>query len=343
MKGNFAFYFIVFLMLGATIFVASFFFPPKKIRVGPAALTHSFNQENFREKPEKDKITLFLVGDIMLDRGVEYYVKKEGGGDWKFPFLKIAKDLQKADILFGNLESPISDKGQRVGSRYSFRADPRAVEGLKYAGFDILSLANNHALDYTREALEQTMDILREQGIDYVGAGLNRKEAFSAKILEVKDTKIAFLAFTNLGSKSWAASEKKSGLAWINRAEEAFEFIREAKEKADLVVVALHGGDEYSLEPNNFQKTFAQISLKAGADLVVGHHPHVVQPIERSPEGWVAYSLGNFIFDQSFSEETMKGLLLEVEVEKKKIKKVIPHEIKIDQFFQPALFRENSQ
>ena len=107
---------------------------------------------------EAEEIKLFAVGDIMLDRGVEYMVRRYNGGDFIFPFLNIKKELDNSDILFGNLESVISDKGERVGSIYSFRADIDSVAGLKYAGFDIVSLANNHMFDYQSIALEDTMN-----------------------------------------------------------------------------------------------------------------------------------------------------------------------------------------
>ena len=334
--------------MGVIFFVASFFLATKRVVINPAVLIQSSSQEE-KDVPSKvlgidnddgnSEITLFLVGDIMLNRGVEYYVKKEGKGDWRFPFLKIAKDFQRADIAFGNLEGPISDKGQRVGSRYSFRASPKVVEGLKYAGFDILSLANNHAFDYGRKALEQTMEILEENNIDYVGAGFNFQEAFWPKILEVKGTKIAFLAFTNLGSPNWTATDAKPGIAWIGNVEEAEESVKEAKTKADIVIVSLHSGEEYSKNPTPFQKDFAKIAIDTGADLIVGHHSHVVQPIEKYKGSWIAYSLGNFIFDQSFSQETMKGLILKVIIANKKIKEILPIEIKINRFFQPEIYK----
>ena len=149
-----------------------------------------------------ETITILLVGDIMLNRGVEYMVEKRGEGDFKFPFLKIAEYLNKADLLFGNLESPISDKGTRVGSIYSFRAEPKSIEGLVFSGFDILSLANNHAFDYGWEALEDTLERLKEVGINPVGID-------SPVIKEIKNTKIAFLAYTNLGLPSW-------GIGWAD-------------------------------------------------------------------------------------------------------------------------------
>jgi len=280
--------------------------------------------------------TLFFVGDIMLDRGVEAKVKKYGQGNWKFPFLKIADTLKKSDILFGNLEGPVSDKGRNVGSIYSFRADPKAIEGLSYAGFDVLSVANNHCFDYTISALEDTFLRLKEVNIDYVGGGFNEEEAYAPIIKEIKGAKIAFLAYTNLGSPSWQAKKNRSGIAWLTK-EKLEEGVKTARKQADIVIVSFHFGDEYQTQSNAEQKDFAHLAIDSGANLVVGHHPHVVQEIEKYGEGYISYSLGNFIFDQNFSEETMEGLLLKVLVEGKKIKEVLPLDVKINEFFQPEL------
>jgi len=305
--------------------------------------------ELITSKLSKEKtITVILVGDIMLDRGVEYMVEKEGKGDFRFPFLKIADDLKEADLLFGNLEGVISDKGIKVGSIYSFRADPKAIEGLSFAGFNILSLANNHAFDYAREALEDCLAKLNNTGIGYVGAGFNGKEAYSPFVKEVEGIKIAFLAYTNLGSPNWGATENSSGIAWVDwkNLEKIKKDIQTAKNQVDIVIVSLHSGEEYSNEPTKFQVEFSKMVIEAGADLIVGHHPHVIQPNEKylsassGQAGWIFYSLGNFIFDQSFSEETMKGQIVEVLIENKQIKKIIAEEIKINKFFQPVIKNE---
>jgi len=290
-------------------------------------------QENF----DDSEINLFFVGDIMLGRGVEYMINKQGKGDFKFSFLKIASELQKSDILFANLEGPISDRGVRVGSIYSFRFKPEAIDGLVYGGFDILSLANNHMLDYQRIALEDTMNILKENNIDYVGAGFNKEEAFSLKIKEIKNTRIGFLAYTNLGPGNWKAGEKNSGMAWISENDigEIAEDIKKSKKEVDILIISLHAGEEYEENPTSFQTSFAMNCIENGADLVVGHHSHVVQKIERYNDGWIAYSLGNFIFDQGFSEETMKSIILKVAIKDKKIKEISSEDIKINKYFQP--------
>ena len=129
-----------------------------------------------REETDKEQITLLFAGDIMLDRGVEYYIEKNGS-DWRFPFLNIADFLKKADLVFGNLESVISDKGEKQGSIYSFRADSRSLEGLVYAEFDVLSVTNNHSLDYGMEALLDSISRVESQGIATLGANRQRSRA----------------------------------------------------------------------------------------------------------------------------------------------------------------------
>lgn len=303
--------------------------------IGDTGGLTSFNLKEVRP-PE---IILYAVGDIMLDRGVGYMVDKYGDGNYKFPFLRIADQLQQADILFGNLEGPISENGTRVGSIYSFRFKPRVASALAWAGFDVLSLANNHLLDYQAVALKDTMQLLNEQSIIYVGAGTSSEEAFGLKIKQVNGVKIGFLAYQNLGPIAWQAGTDKIGIAWIDKSSFSHiqSYIQSIREQIDVLVVSLHAGAEYQPEPNSFQKDFARAVIDAGADLVLGHHPHVIQPVEQYKHGWIAYSLGNFIFDQGFSEETMQGLLLKVIIKNKKITQVTPHLVQLNQFFQPTL------
>jgi len=323
-------------ILGIIFFIgSSFLIKPKVTEIIPPPAQVSLLIE---EKP----ITIILVGDIMLNRGVEYMIEREGGRDFKFPFLKIADYLKRADIVFGNLEGPISDKGKKVGSIYSFRAEPAAIEGLSFAGFDILSLANNHAFDYGRTALEDCLTKLSNAQIEYVGAGFNEGEAYGGPtpiIKEIEGIKIGFLAYTNLGPESWKATPENSGIAWVSEKdlEKIKESIKSAKEKVDILIVSLHSGEEYAAEPTQFQIEFSKATINAGADLVIGHHPHVVQKSEKYKDKWIFYSLGNFVFDQSFSEETMRGEILEILIEDGKINELIPKKIKLNNYFQPRL------
>ncbi len=286
---------------------------------------------------EKSTTTLMFVGDVMLDRGVEDMIKKHGKS-YSFPFLEINDHLKKADLLFGNLESVVSDEGYQIRETYPFRAEPQAVQGLSDAGFDVVSCANNHALDYGREALTDSIVKLDRNGVQCVGAGL--KEKAYAPVLETEQgLKVAYLAYTYLVPEEMVATKERVGVAWLNE-ENLKQGIKQAKQ-ADLIVVSLHFGEEYQKQPTSEQKHFSRLAIDSGADLVVGHHPHVVQEVKRYKQGWIAYSLGNFVFDQDFSEETRKGLILRVKVGNRKIKRVNSREVRINEKFQPVLKRKN--
>ncbi|MEF8846884.1 MAG: CapA family protein [Candidatus Paceibacterota bacterium] len=294
----------------------------------------SYSLEAKLQTEGKLTTTLLFTGDIMLDRGVEKVVKKYGE-DYEFPFLKIKDYLQNADILFGNLESVISDEGYQIKPTYPFRAEPRAKYGLGKAGFDVVSCANNHSLDYGAEALRDSIDNLKQVEISCVGAGV-KEEACAPVVKKKNDLKVAYLAYTYLAPEGWVVSENKTGIAWLNE-KNLKQGVNEAEQKADLVVVSFHFGKEYEKKPNSHQKSYSHLAIDSGADLVIGHHPHVVQTVEQYKDGWIAYSLGNFVFDQNFSKETMKGLILEVEVKDKKIKRVTPRRVTINDYFQPVL------
>ena len=283
------------------------------------------------------KVSLLFVGDIMLSRGVAGQIKKNNPD---YPFLLAADITQEADLAFGNLEGPISSRGEKQGSIYSFRADPSVVEGLKFAGFDILSLANNHIFDYGSTALLDTISYLGENNIDSVGAGKYFSEANQPVIKEIKNTKIAFLAYTNLYPRSLAAEEETPGIS-LFELEGIKKNIHQLKEikKADIVIISLHWGEEYQNRSNEAQQKIAHGLAEAGADLIIGHHPHVIQEIEFYKGSWIAYSLGNFIFDQSFSPETMEGLALSVDIKNKEISKIQPLRVRINNTFQPEIVK----
>lgn len=300
-------------------------------------LTLRFNEiERFAKFLQEKPLVFLFVGDIMLSRGVAKQIEKNQ--DYCYPFLKIASTTAGADLLFGNLEGPISERGRNQGNTYSFRAKPAVVAGLQLAGFDILSLANNHVWDWGKEALEDTIKILKEGGIEPVGAGRDYKEANRSVIKEINKTKIAFLAYTNLYSEKLEARQGLPGISDFE-IETAMTDIRRLKDLslADIIAVSLHWGEEYKTKANEAQKHAIQKLIEAGADLIIGHHPHVVQEIEQYKGGWAAYSLGNFIFDQNFSEETMTGLMLKIVVQNKKIIEIRPIKIKINATFQPEI------
>ncbi|OGN08610.1 MAG: AmmeMemoRadiSam system protein B [Candidatus Yanofskybacteria bacterium RIFCSPHIGHO2_02_FULL_41_11] len=277
--------------------------------------------------------TMLFVGDIMLSRSVGAHMQEKG--DYNLPFLNIADFLKGADITFANLENPVSLRGTNVGSKYSFRADPKTIGGLNFAGIDIVSIANNHMWDYGREAFLDTMTHLAKAGIDFVGGGHNFEEAHRPVIKDVKGTKVAFLAYTEF-LQNVVAGTNSAGITNFN-IEQIKKDIAAANQQSDLVAVSFHWGDEYQTKHNQKQEQFAKAAIDAGADLIIGHHPHVVQEVEQYKDGWIAYSLGNFIFDQNFSKETMQGLALQVNLKDAKVQGVEKIDISISKDYQPSL------
>ena len=295
-----------------------------------AVVVEAINVPLRTEEISLPPIRLAFVGDIMLDRGVKYFVNKDFGGDYGELFIKVKSQLQSYDLLFANLEGPVSDKGIDGGSLYSFRFEPRVIPILKESGFDIFSLANNHIFNWGKEAFTDTLNLLSDANIIYIGGGFNGPEAYQGKVVNVKGVKIAFLAFSEFKDGATITSTStRPGIAFVSE-ENVLESISQVKKQVDLVVVSYHFGDEYETESNDYQRKYAELAIDSGADLIIGSHPHVVQNIESYRSVWIAYSLGNFIFDQGFSDGTMQGGLLEVEInpntktiEKVNLKKVI--------------------
>lgn len=283
---------------------------------------------------DTNEATMVFVGDIMLSRGIGKIMAEQN--NWLYPFEHVRTYLQKADLVFGNLEGPISGRGRNQGSIYSFNADPSTVSGLVDSHVSVLSVANNHIFDYGSDAFLDTLAILRLSGIDAVGGGINFEDAHRPLVRDVKGIKVAFLGYTNLLPRS--LGEKNSIPATSYLDEEIMKHdIETAKTLADIVVVSFHWGDEYHTKHNDFQERVAHEAINAGASLVVGHHPHVVQEVEEYRGGYIAYSLGNFIFDQNFSEDTSKGLLLEIKMNNKKISGIKTMGVSFNSSFQPSI------
>lgn len=312
--------------------------PQKVEQVASLVALKQFDETKPTDSATK-KISLGFVGDIMLDRGIKASIEKYGRGDYIFAFEKIKDYLNDFDILFGNLEGPISDKGTLSGSIYSFRMDPHSAKSLKEAGFDILSVANNHIGDWGRLAMEDTFKNFKNAGIIYSGGGENKEEAYEIKTILKDNAKIAYLSFSQFGKGYLEATDSFAGIAIISD-EKLKAGIEKAKTENDIVIVSFHFGEEYKKEPNAYQKSIAHKAIDYGADLVVGHHPHVIETIEKYKDKYIAYSLGNFVFDQHFSKDTMEGLVLKATVENKKITSVSSDKIIINKYYQPDLESE---
>lgn len=302
-----------------------------------AHLNPNNNGANFSwGQNEGEGVRMLFVGDIMLSRAVGSIMQRTE--NFVFPFEKASSTLRSADITFGNLEGPISSRGKNQGSEYSFRADPRVVEGLVSAGFDVMSLANNHILDWGRDALMDTVSILTSNGVVGAGAGKNYDEANRPQTISSHGILVAFLAYTNLYPSSLWATQDAAGVSSFDK-DRIVQRIKDIKEKkgADIVVVSLHWGTEYETSANQEQRDIAHALIDAGADIIVGHHPHVVEEVEQYHDGVIFYSLGNFVFDQNFSKETMKGLVGEVVVSQKRIRSVHTYNATLNASYQPDI------
>ncbi|MGE5404367.1 MAG: CapA family protein [Candidatus Saccharibacteria bacterium] len=274
-------------------------------------------------KPDKE-LSLTAVGDVMLARHVGYLIKQNGED---YPFKLIGRLLQKSDITFGNLESPLSDRGRAMpGKGICFRGQPKMANVLANYGFNIMSVANNHALDYDAPAFLDTIKLLNAQGIRTVGGGNNIMEARKPVIFEKNNLKVGFLAYTVFADtvfgtkyrRPFRATETESGVAPLVR-EAILEDVYQLDPTVDVTVVSLHWGVEYSKVPEQTQQQLARELIDNGADLIIGHHPHIIQGFERYKKGLIAYSLGNFIFDQNIYKYTQQGLMLDATLK--------PHEI----------------
>lgn len=283
--------------------------------------------------PEIKNTTIYFVGDMILTRGVKSSIDKNFGGDYSKLFENLG-ELKEADILFANLEGDVSDKGNNVGSKYSFRMDPIVLPAIKEAGFDIVSFANNHVGDWNMTAFKDTLDKLGENGILKTGAGINKEDAENPTIIEKNGIRFGFLGFSDVGPNWLKATKDKAGILLAN--DERFEeIIQNAKTKTDVLIISIHFGEEYKLVHNKRQEDLAHRAIDSGADLIIGHHPHVMEDIEKYNGKTIVYSLGNFIFDQYFSKDTMRGMLFSATFKEKDLIKTEQKIITLSKQYQP--------
>jgi hypothetical protein len=238
----------------------------------------------------KKQLNIAAVGDISFNGKIE---NDPSPG----VFSKVEDILKNADITIGNLENPLIESGESVPGKCVLRGATGWADVLKQSGFSMLSLANNHMMDYGPEGLVATIKALKKAGLPFVGAGINAVEASAPLFLNVKETRIALLARSSVVVSSHCyATCTKPGVALLD-VDELKNIVQRCKKESDLVILSLHWGIEHYLYPSPFQKALARNLIRSGADLIIGHHPHVLQGTEKIGKGMVAYSLGNFIFD----------------------------------------------
>ena len=237
--------------------------------------------------------TIIATGDVIPARSVNYQTSMKN--DFKWSFEKTAAFLTEADLTVINLESPLIPNCPLTNEGMIFCGDPDHREGFLFAGIDVATLANNHILNYGKKGLDSTIKILEDAQIMPVGVK-------GAEVKDVRGINFAFLAFNDIDYQ-WSDL--------INRAAEdkIAPLIKKADREADVVIVLFHWGDEYTGFPNDRQRRLAHLAIDNGADLILGNHPHWVQPVEIYKEKVVVYAHGNFIFDQMWSDETKRGVV----------------------------------
>jgi len=266
------------------------------------------------EHPAPDPVVTHLVlgGDVMLSRHVARVAREKK--DPAFPLRDLAPVLQAADIAFVNLESPFSDRGAVVQRGMIFKAEPEMIAALELAGVDVVSTANNHARDQGSHGVEFTLDWLQSHRIAVVGTGSSAEAAHAGVVIERNGIKFGFLAYTyDQSNGNHPDTDDRVAVMDIARMrQDVAQLSSNGAARADVVIVSMHAGVEYSPKSNAQQVAFARAAIDAGASVVVGHHPHVTQPWERYGQGVIFYSLGNLVFDQFQRVETQHGALADV-------------------------------
>ena len=264
---------------------------------------------------QDEVVYLVAVGDVMLDRALGQTLRE---GNLTYPFSEVNELITAADLAVGNLESAIGESGTPEKKGYTFQAPSQAAQSLALAGFDLMSLANNHALDFGANALMEGIGQLDEQGISVVGAGENQQAAHTPILKHLNGLTLAFLAYVDVpvevrgfDTRRWIATETRAGIAWADP-KRIQEDILAVQSQADLILVLLHSGYEGVVQPSPPQVAAAHAAIDAGAHLVIGHHAHVLQGLEFYNGGVIVYGLGNFAFeDGGFDQSAILQLWLD--------------------------------
>lgn len=243
----------------------------------------------------QDKLrTIIATGDIIPARSVNVIVLRRNNAFWPYEKVKTGIDAFNGDIIFGNLETPLIQNCPPTNQGMIFCGSNKNIEGLNYIGMDIVSLANNHAGNYGEAGVIETIASLKKNNIDVTGIN-------GPFYKEIRGMTFAFLGYNDI-------SKDQPGVADAEN-ERIKKEISEAKQKAQVVIVTFHWGEEYRSQPDNRQIELGHFTIDAGADLVIGNHPHWIQPIEIYKGKLITYAHGNFVFDQMWSEETKQGVI----------------------------------
>lgn len=270
------------------------------------------------EEVVEPELRFMAIGDIMLGRGVSVRLQKAGG--FEKAFEKVSDYFKAGDVVFANLETPLTASGHGLdkNGKIVLKGKPESVAALTSAGINLVSLSNNHIMDYYEKGLFDTMDLLNQNGIAFAGAGKNIDEARSLAIVEKNGLKVGLLAYTDMAELifagtpylSFAAGPEKSGVV-PRKYESVSEDALKAREQVDILAVSLHWGVEESFKITAEQVEFAHNLIDNGVDIILGHHPHQFQGIEVYKGKPIIYSMGNILFDQN-DPENMESFIIDL-------------------------------
>ncbi len=267
------------------------------VNITPISLEKIFFEDKkyLSQLPQNELITLISTGDIIPAREVN--MKAIANHDFTWSFKNVWETLVNADLTVANLEAPLMKSCVPTSEGMTFCGSDKHIEGLKIAGIDLVTLANNHSDNYGQEGLTETIDLLKSNHISFTGMG-------ETTFLTIKNIRFAFLGYNFL---------LEPDLEKIAAA------VSTAKNNSDFVIVFPHWGEEYKENPTTFETNTQKILLDSGADLILGNHPHIIQPLAINGNRLTVFAHGNFIFDQEWSPETKKGVLMKFYIYKGKI------------------------
>ncbi|MDI4648392.1 CapA family protein [Cohnella hashimotonis] len=267
---------------------------------------------------QKKPIKMIFAGDTMMDGSVKDAIRRHGAD---YPFSQIKDEVSKADYAVLNLETSVTEASDKdLNQRFNFKSEAGSLDGIKHAGFDMVSLGNNHVLDYKEKGLRDTLKNVEKAGLRHVGAGLNEEEAFRFESVQLNGATVKIGAVTRfMPTTAWKATDKKPGVASAYEPDKILAAIRAASKDADYVLIFIHWGVENTTSPQPWQRKLAADMLDAGASAVIGSHPHVLQGFEFHKGKPIAYSIGNFLFPDYVKGKKADTGLLNLTLDKGKV------------------------
>jgi poly-gamma-glutamate capsule biosynthesis protein CapA/YwtB (metallophosphatase superfamily) len=329
------FFFVSFLNHEEQIEEQALNVPPSINRVASATPIEILPTVEILAEPEKTEVSLLFGGDTMLARTIGDKILK-----LESPFANVQETFHTYDYVLLNLECVIAQQGKQAsGKLYTFRGPVEAAAMMQLAGVDIVSTANNHSMDYGSEAFLQMLELLEINNITQIGGGLDIDAAYKPLIIDKNGNRIALFGFNSIENNFTDATEGKAGSASLRNTLKVVEAIQEIDQSVDLVIPFVHWGTEYQTMHSIEQENLAQLMVDAGADLIVGTHPHVRQDVGEYNGTKIYYSLGNFVFDQmpQRSDSADQADMLEVIIKNRELTSTRLLPIELDQQGLPHL------